>query len=142
MAIIVIYASCKVRIEAMTSRNKSIRALSCAAMIAGLAVAAGCREHSAPQPAQTVQSVGAPVQPYTVIESLPPRPAVIEHRRRALHLVRRDDRFYLADDLGDYYYASRDSDGHLYPAYYDRDDRQYYPLYYDADRDNYYCAVR
>ncbi|HEX5322344.1 MAG TPA: hypothetical protein VFW40_01060, partial [Capsulimonadaceae bacterium] len=125
----------------MGSKKSAILALSVAAI--GI-VAAGCAQHNSSQPAPPVQTLqtAAPAQPYTVVASLPVKPAVVEQRRRALHLTRRNNQFYLADNTGDYYDVGRDPNGNLYPVYYDREIGQYSPLYYDGARDRYYCAVQ
>jgi hypothetical protein len=123
---------------------KPMRTSPCIALILGIALAAGCSHqgaNTAPQ-GQTLQTAGAPLQPYTVVAQLPPKPAVVQDQRRALHLTYRNDHYYLADKDGDYYDAARDARGKLYPAYYDRELGKYCPLYYDGDRDRYYCAVR
>jgi len=132
----------------MGSRKKSSTLSIYLALIAGSIAVAGCAQHTttssppAPQTLQTLQSAGAPLQPYTVVAQLPAKPAVVEDHRRALHLTYHDSHYCLADSAGDYYDCARDSRGNLYPAYYDQEIGKYCPLYYDGDRDRYYCAVR
>jgi hypothetical protein len=90
-----------------------------------------------------VQSIPPPPQaanPKTieVVHHLPPKPAVVTHIHRKLHLVKYDNRYWLEDNDNHCYLAARDHSGHLYPACYDNTDESVYPLYYDPDRDDYY----
>lgn len=115
---------------------------------------AGCRHNNttsaaAPLSATPVADAVPPpgvspagFQPYTLIPQPPPKPAVVAHRNRVLHLMRRSGRVYLADHDGRYYEAGRDRQGHIYPIYRDRVTQTTYPLYYDNDRDRLYRVVR
>src|SRR5262245_50142560 len=82
-------------------------------------------------PAQVANDPGSSFQPYVVVNELPPKPKVVTHRHARLHLTRRDDEYYLADDEDRYYRAGRDREGRLCPIYADPETGARYPLYYD-----------
>jgi hypothetical protein len=122
----------------------------------GLALAAllsaGCNHQStvAPSPktaspvASPITSVASPTafQPYTIINTPAPKPAVVRHSHRVLRLTHHDGQYLLADSDGHSYRVGRDAHGHLCPVYTDPNTHAVLPLYYDSYRDRYYRMVK
>lgn len=96
------------------------------------------------QPAAAPNAPAAPqaFQPYTVVNTLPPKPKKVVHKHRRLHLALYHKKYYLADDSNRYYPVARDKSGHIYPVTYDIATHRQFPLFYDPDRDRYYRVIR
>lgn len=127
-------------------------------LMAVLLLGSGCRQKAQNTPAAppisaaSVATSAAPIspgtapatdfQPYVLLPQPAPKPAVVTHRHRVLHLARRSGHVYLADTGGHYYQVGRDRQGHIYPIYRDTATHAVYPLFYDHDRDRLYRVVR
>ncbi|MBV9851767.1 MAG: hypothetical protein JO250_19030 [Armatimonadetes bacterium] len=131
-----------------------IALLSLASVPLGLA---GCGQHQSPSssPLSATPLVAGspalppaaaptttPFQPYALVNQPPPKPPVVTHRHRVLHLTRRGRQVYLADSDGHYYHVGRDRRGRIFPTYTDPATHAVYPLYYDSARDRLYRLAR
>lgn len=102
----------------------------------------GCRHAARVAVVQPVPaSAPAEVEPYTLADQLPPKPAVVTPAHRDLELEQRADGYYLRSRDGRCYPAGRGANGELFPVYRDAAHRSH-RLYYDADRDRYYRVGR